>query len=280
MSPINIEITTRGEVSRHAREQAREKIGELEAFAKGPFVGARVVLTHEPNPRIPMHARAEAELDLQGRPVRARTAAPSMEAAVDDLAERLQRQLRRYIDHLVTSEREPATPTPGEWSHHAWWPPRPPTFVRPPEEREIIRRKSFALGPMSVEKAVEALEDLDHQFFLFHHAATDADAVVYWRDDGLLGLIQRSSAEPADARGVIRERSRYSSPIAVETATAEMDAVEHRFLFFENVATGRGNVIYRRYDGHYGLIEPGIADEDADATRAAFALVAQSGTSA
>ena len=35
-----------------------------------------------------------------------------------------------------------------------------------------------------------------------------------------------------------------------------MNAVGHRFLFFENAATGRGSVLYRRYDGHYGLIEP------------------------
>ena len=35
-----------------------------------------------------------------------------------------------------------------------------------------------------------------------------------------------------------------------------MNAVEHRFVFFENAATGRGSVIYRRYDGLYGLIEP------------------------
>ena len=35
-----------------------------------------------------------------------------------------------------------------------------------------------------------------------------------------------------------------------------MNAVGHRFVFFGNAASGRGNVIYRRYDGHYGLIEP------------------------
>ena len=35
-----------------------------------------------------------------------------------------------------------------------------------------------------------------------------------------------------------------------------MNAVEHRFVLFENAATGRGSVIYRRYDGHYGLIDP------------------------
>jgi hypothetical protein len=27
-------------------------------------------------------------------------------------------------------------------------------------------------------------------------------------------------------------------------------------LFFVNAATGRGNVIYHRYNGHYGLITP------------------------
>jgi hypothetical protein len=35
-----------------------------------------------------------------------------------------------------------------------------------------------------------------------------------------------------------------------------MDELNHRFLFFVNAQTGRGSVIYLRYDGHYGLIEP------------------------
>jgi hypothetical protein len=43
------------------------------------------------------------------------------------------------------------------------------------DEREIIRRKSFAFSPMSSEQAAGALEDLDHDFFLFHDADTDAE---------------------------------------------------------------------------------------------------------
>jgi ribosomal subunit interface protein len=256
MSPINIEVTARGKVSRRVRAEARRKLDRLEGFSKGPVLGARVVLIQEPNPRIPLPARAEAEINLQGRLVRARAAAPSMEAAVDDVAERLQRQLRRYVDRLLTFEREPTTPPPGEWSHHTWSPPRPPVFVRPVEDRRIIRRKSFAFDPTSVEQAVDALEDLDHDFFLFHDADADVDAVVYWRDDGKLGLIEPSSAQPGDGRGPIFEKSRFSAPIDLDTAIAEMDALEHRFLFFQDAASGRGNVIYRRYDGHYGLIEP------------------------
>jgi Sigma 54 modulation/S30EA ribosomal protein C terminus len=89
-----------------------------------------------------------------------------MEAAVDDVAERLQRQLGRDVDRLATSEPEPATSPAGEWSHHKWSPPPPPVFGRPGEERQVIRRKSFAFDPMSVEQAVDALKDLDHDFLL------------------------------------------------------------------------------------------------------------------
>ena len=256
MSPINIEVTARGDVSDYARGQARERLGDLESFVKGPILGARVVLIQEANPRISMPARAEAEVDLQGRVVRARAAAPAMEAAVDDVVERLQRHLRRCVDRLLTRQREPAQSPPGEWSHRSWSPPRSPTFVRPAEEREIVRRKTFAFGPMSIDEAADALEDLDHEFLLFHDARTDADAVVYWRDDGLLALIEPRSAQPPDNWGPVVERSRFSAPIDLGAAVVEMNAVGHRFLFFENAATGRGNIIYRRYDGHYGLIEP------------------------
>lgn len=122
MSPINIKVTARGEVSDHARERARVKLSDLESFVKGPILRARAVLIQEPNARIPAPARAEAEVDLQGRVVRARAAAPSMEAAVDDVAKRLQRQLRRYVDRLLTRQREPAQSPPGERSRRSWSP--------------------------------------------------------------------------------------------------------------------------------------------------------------
>jgi ribosome-associated translation inhibitor RaiA len=255
-SPINIEITSRGAVNERARERARQKIADVERFVKGPILGARVVLIQESNPRISLPARAEAEIDLQGRLVRARVAAPSMEAAVDAVAERLVRHVRRYVERLVTRKREPAEVAVGERSHRSLPGPHPSASARPVQEREIIRRKSFAFGPMSVDQAADALEDLDHEFFLFRDAETNADAIVYWRDDGLLAVIEPASVHAEDDRGPIRERNWFSSPIDLQAAASEMNAVSHRFLFFENAAGGRGNVIYRRYDGQLGLIEP------------------------
>jgi hypothetical protein len=44
--------------------------------------------------------------------------------------------------------------------------------------------------------------------------------------------------------------------LSVEEAIEHLDLVSEPFVFFVNAATGRGNVAYLRYDGHYGLIEP------------------------
>ena len=45
-------------------------------------------------------------------------------------------------------------------------------------------------------------------------------------------------------------------PMDVEEAVMQMDLVNDNFLVFTNARTDRVNVLYRRKDGHYGLIQP------------------------
>jgi len=45
-------------------------------------------------------------------------------------------------------------------------------------------------------------------------------------------------------------------PMDVEEAMMQMDLVTDSFLVFTNSRTDRVNVLYRRKDGHYGLIQP------------------------
>ena len=59
------------------------------------------------------------------------------------------------------------------------------------EEAEFkIRRKSFALKPMSVEEAIMQMNLLDHEFFVFKDDETGEVCVVYKRQDGDYGLIE------------------------------------------------------------------------------------------
>jgi putative sigma-54 modulation protein len=45
-------------------------------------------------------------------------------------------------------------------------------------------------------------------------------------------------------------------PMDIEEATMQMDLVKDNFLVFTNAKTDEVNVLYRRKDGHYGLIQP------------------------
>ena len=254
--PVNVEVTTRGDVPPAHAENLRRELAELDEIVKGPILAIRAALVQEANPRLERPARAQAMADLAGHPVYARVAAETMEAAVDELAERMARHLRRYVDRLQTGYRGPATPERGEWFRGAAVSPRPEHFPRPVGEREIVRRKTFAVNHLDPAGAVLQMEMLDHDFLLYRDADADVDAVAYTRDDGRLGVIvPRGTPLPA-AEGPVWRESRFSEPVTEAAAVAEMDALEHRFLYFVNAATGRGNVIYLRYDGHYGLVEP------------------------
>lgn len=256
---MNVDVTTRGSVPSDMVELAEEKLGDLDSVVNRPLGQVRVVLLQEENPSITLSARAEGEVSLAGKQIRGRVEAENMAQAVSELAERLRHQLRRHIDRLTTRKRRPAETPEGKWRNGNWVPPRPSESLRAPGEREVIRRKVFALEPLDAEDAAAVMSELDHDFYLFHDRATDLDSVVYRRDDGRLAVI--SPQDPAEsagdsADGIIRERSHHPSPLALADAVGQMDQLNHRFMFFTDADGGRGAVLYLRYDGHYGLIEP------------------------
>lgn len=254
---VAVVVTSKGAVDVEAKRRAVTRLSQLDRLTPGPLLGVRVMLRLDANPSLERPARAEAELNVNGHLVCARGAEPQMRSAVDVVADRLERQLKAF-DRRRRRQRRASHALPvGEWRHGAYSPARPSHFPRPAQERQIMRRKTFALEPLEPAHAVEQMLDLDHDFYLFTEAASGADAVVYRREDGGIGLIEQPSAPTIEepVQEISRERSRYSQPISLETAIAEMNMLEHKFMFFCDDATGRGNVMYMRYDGHYGLIE-------------------------
>ena len=55
---------------------------------------------------------------------------------------------------------------------------------------------------------------------------------------------------------IVRSKRFELRPMAPEDAAAQMEALGHDFFVFTNAQSERVSVIYRRRDGHYGLIEP------------------------
>ncbi len=55
---------------------------------------------------------------------------------------------------------------------------------------------------------------------------------------------------------IIRSERYYAKPMDLEDAVLQLNLSSEDFIVFNNRNSGRINVLYRRKDGHYGLIEP------------------------
>ena len=59
-----------------------------------------------------------------------------------------------------------------------------------------------------------------------------------------------------EAPGQVHVKNIDYKPMDVDEAIMQMDLVDDSFLVFTNARTDRVNVLYRRKDGNYGLIQP------------------------
>jgi putative sigma-54 modulation protein len=99
-----------------------------------------------------------------------------MFAAVNAALDKMQRQIDRYKGK--------------RWERKA---PREPEPIEVAEEEagpRIVRTKRFSMLPMTPDEAVEQMELLGHDFFIFFNTEGDGINVLYRRKDGDYGLLQ------------------------------------------------------------------------------------------
>ena len=65
-----------------------------------------------------------------------------------------------------------------------------------------------------------------------------------------------SMAMEEEDYSVVRTKSFSVKPLSVEEAILQMNMIGHEFFMFRNANTNEINVVYRRKDGKYGLLEP------------------------
>ncbi|WP_026672354.1 ribosome hibernation-promoting factor, HPF/YfiA family [Alkalihalobacterium bogoriense] len=62
--------------------------------------------------------------------------------------------------------------------------------------------------------------------------------------------------EDDDDIEIVRTKRFTLKPMDTEEAVLQMDMLGHNFFVFSNAINGETNVVYKRKDGRYGLIEP------------------------
>jgi putative sigma-54 modulation protein len=165
------------DVSDSIRSYAEDKLRKLERQLADP-TQIELELSIERNPSISANHVAEATIWTKGPTLRAREASADMRASIDQLVDKLERQVQRY-----RQKRRRRTARDNGMN-----------LAGPPagEEREpvIVKTKQFAVKPMGPEEAVLQLELVGHDFFVFENAETGEVNVVYRRRDGDYGLIE------------------------------------------------------------------------------------------
>jgi putative sigma-54 modulation protein len=165
------------EVSDSIRTYAEEKLSKLDRHLAPP-TQVELELAVEKNPSIAANHVAEATVWTKGPVLRARETSPDMRASIDQLVDKLERQVKRYRDKR--RRRNLQGPEPVEAI------PVVPEVAEP----LIVKAKQFPVKPMSPEEAVLQLELIGHDFFVFQNADSGDVNVVYRRHDGNYGLIE------------------------------------------------------------------------------------------
>jgi len=105
----------------------------------------------------------------------------------------------------------------------------------------------------SIDKAVDKLErqikKYKEKFYQKSYSNTDRKDLGY--EEVSLGDDQSTKIAK-----IVKTKKFAIKPMSVEEAAMQMDLLGHNFFVFANDATNKVNVVYKRRDGNFGLIEP------------------------
>jgi len=254
---VQVQTQTRGAVPDDMAGFAVQQLNSLLRAASEPVLLARVKLTMSADPAVERPAIAQMSVDLNGRLVRAQATGETMREAVEHACDRLRTRLQRAARNWEAFRGGRPVPGSGEWRHQSQPTRLLPYFPRPAGERAIVRHKSYALTRQTPDEAVADAELMDYDFYLFTEESTGEDCVIYRTAGGYrLALAHPRSRRLGPVDPSITVSKMPAPRLPVTEAATRLEAMGQPFLFFVNAATGRGNVIYHRYNGHYGLITP------------------------
>ena len=169
------------DVSDSIRRYAEEKLAKLNRQLH-ELTQVEVELWTERNPSISANQVAEATIWTKGPTLRAREASTDMKSSIDQLTDKLLRQIEHY--RAKRSRRQ---------ARGNGIPPGGPMSIDEETGPKIVKTKQFAVKPMTAEEAVLQLELIGHDFFVFRSEESGDVNVIYRRKDGGYGLIEPQS---------------------------------------------------------------------------------------
>ncbi|MFE4517297.1 sigma 54 modulation/S30EA ribosomal C-terminal domain-containing protein [Kitasatospora sp. NPDC056783] len=224
--------------------EARTRVA---AAAAAPGVGTLVEALRIRLAAVAGGVLAQVNAEVDGRRIRVQAAAAGLGDSLDRVTDALRGRIR-----AVT----------GAWAPRPWPAHRPAAPAgttgevgEAVREVRVVRHKEPSLVWCSPEAAARTMDAMDYDIHLFTDPATETDAVVYRVGPTGYRLARTVPAGPAGRRTSPITLSPHGAPRLTEAqAVDRLVGAELPFLFFAHPDSGRGRVLYRRFDGDLGLI--------------------------
>ena len=153
----------------------KEKIAKLDKYFDEPSsIDAHVLIRSKNN-----KDTIEVTIPAKGYTLRAEESNVDLYAAIDEVQEVLERQIRKNKTRLNSRKNEVSEISFAFIEEE----------VEDEQDSQIVKRKSVETKPMSEEEAILQMELLGHDFFVYKDADEECIAVLYKRKDNNYGII-------------------------------------------------------------------------------------------
>ena len=155
------------------KEYAEKKLAKLQNYLSDyDNISARVVCKVYKD----FH-KVEVTIPSKNIILRAEVSANDIYSALDLAIDKLVKQIRRYNDKIKDKMGRDGIKN----------------SLVSEEDGRVVRKKEFNLEPMSVEEAIDQMEALGHDFFIYLDKSTRKTNVIYLRADGGYAVIETDS---------------------------------------------------------------------------------------
>jgi putative sigma-54 modulation protein len=189
---MDIQITGKNlEVLPKVRDYIIKKLGKVDKYLD-KIMAFEVVISEEKTKSAEQHFVVQVTINNKGTLLRAEERGPNARTTIDRVTETLTRQIEHYkgTRPYANKRKSPSIRTNTVEIPDA----NEPDGDESEEEPKIVKTKRFDVKPMSMQDAIQQMELLGHDFFLYNDSDdNNRFNLVYRRKDGNYGLIETTN---------------------------------------------------------------------------------------
>jgi putative sigma-54 modulation protein len=176
---MELQITGKNiELTPTVRQFIEQKLGKLSRHLPN-IIEYKVEILEEKTKSPEQHFVVQVTIDSNGTLLRGVERGEDLLTAISKVAAVIDRQIEHYKGKLYEKGRGSSLAR-SEFNEEE----------AAQLERKVVKVKRFAVKPMSVTEAIDQMELLGHDFFLFFNADSEELNLLYRRQDGNYGLIE------------------------------------------------------------------------------------------